>query len=219
MYAARYNRTPVEKVTDPTIPSKIDALLGNPDLNDWEKNFLTSIKESFTKYSGLTKGQHDAFLNVEKKHDATAIAARDEWRKTWDAQKKATWDMMIDYYSKTLYYKGAVDKVRVNPNYIPSEKEYAAVCLNKYAVKMQENRKIPPKYKEGELAIFKYLGNYYLSTIVEVGQVNTWVKGSREYKINIFGDMSLRTVDEKEILYYRESMTSKLAKWGEETPF
>jgi len=66
MYAARYNRTPVEKVTDPTIPSKIDALLGKPDLNDWEKNFLTSIKESFTKYSGLTKGQHDAFLECRK---------------------------------------------------------------------------------------------------------------------------------------------------------
>ena len=214
-----YYRTPVEKVTDPTIPSKIDALLGKPDLNDWEKNFLTSIKESYTKYQALTKGQHDAFLNVEKKHDAIAIAARDEWRKTWDAAKKANWDLMIDYYSKrTLYYKGAVDKVRANPNYIPSEKEYAAVCLNKYAVKMQENRKIPAKYKEGELAIYKYLGNYYLSTIVEVGQVNTWVKGSREYKINIFGDMNLRTVEEKEILYYRESMTSKLAKWGE-APF
>ena len=103
MYAARYNRTPVEKVTDPLIPNKIDALLAMPDLNDWEKNFLTSIKDSFTKYQGLTKGQHDAFLNVEKKHDASAIAARDEWRKSWDAQKKATWDLMIDYYSKTPY--------------------------------------------------------------------------------------------------------------------
>ena len=210
-----YYRTPVEKVTDPTIPNRIDVLLANQNINDWEKNFLTSIKESYNKYQALTRGQHDAFLNVEKKHDATAIAARDEWRKTWDAEKKAVWDMMIDYYSKTPYYKGAVDKVKVNPNYIPSEKEYAAVCLNKYAVKMQENRKIPAKYKEGQLAIFKYLGNYYLSTIVEVGQVNTWVKGSREYKINIFGDMSVRQVDEKEILFYRESMLSKVSKWGD----
>jgi len=208
-----YYRTPVEKVTDPLIPSKIDALLAMSDLNDWEKNFLTSIKDSFTKYQGLTKGQHDAFLNVEKKHDASAIAARDEWRKSWDAQKKATWDLMIDYYSKTPYYKGAVDKMRVNPNYIPSQKEYAAVCENKYAVKMIENRKIPAKYKEGDKVIFKWGGNYYLSTIVEVGEVNSWVKGAREYKINIFGDMKVRAVDEKEMLAYRESYLSKITRW------
>ena len=213
-----YNRAPVEKVTDPAIPAKIDTLLVNPNLNDWEKNFLTSIKDSYTKYQGLTKGQHDAFLNVEKRHDASSIAARDEWRKAWDAQKKATWDMMIDYYSKTPYYKGAVDKMKANPNYIPSQKEYAAVCENKYAVKMQENRKIPAKHKEGEKVIFKWGGNYYLSTVVEVGEVNSWVKGAREYKINIFGEMSVRTVDEKELLQYRESYLSKITRWGE-SPF
>ena len=83
---------------------------------------------------------------------------------------------------------------------------------------MIENRKIPAKYKEGDKVIYKWGGNYYLSTIVEVGEVNSWVKGAREYKINIFGDMKVRAVDEKEMLAYRESYLSKITRW-EITPF
>ena len=214
MYAARYNRTPVEKVTDPLIPSKIDALLAKPDLNAWEKNFLSSIKESFTKYNGLTKGQHDAFLNVEKKHDATATAARDEWRKSWDAEKKAAWDILIEYYSKTPYYRGAVDKVKANPAYIPSEKEYAAICKNKYAVKFLEYRKIPAKYAVGELVIYKWYGDYKLATVIKIGEVESAAKGSRVYTINVIGASDLSVVEEKELLYYRESMHSKILKPG-----
>ena len=217
MYAARA-RTPVEKVTDATIPTRIDAILNNGICNDWEKNFCTSIKESFTKYQGLTKGQYDTFVKVESRYDSAAVTARNNWNASWDASKKAKWDKMIEYYSKTPYYKGATDKVRVNPNYIPSEKEYAAICENKYAVKMLAQQNIPPKYKMGELVVYKEYGNYHLATVVVVGNVESWVKGSREYKINIVGDASLRTCEERDMLYYRESIIPKLSK-KEEAPF
>lgn len=217
MYANKY-RTPVEKVTDATIPTRIDAILNNGICNDWEKNFCTSIKESFTKYQGLTKGQYDAFVNVEKRYDAAAVSARANWNAAWDASKKAKWDKMIAYYSKTPYYKGATDKVRVNPNYIPSEKEYAAICENKYAVKMLANQNIPPKYKMGELTVYKEYGNYRLATVVEVGEVDSWVKGSRTYKINIVGEAVIKLVEERDMLYYRESIIPKLMK-NDNVPF
>jgi hypothetical protein len=58
MYA---HRNPIVKVEDPTIPTRIDALLGNGLVNPWETNFLSSIKAGYDKYKSLTEGQNKTF--------------------------------------------------------------------------------------------------------------------------------------------------------------
>lgn len=218
MYARRYSQ-PVEAVEDPTIPTRIDALLSNGLINDWEKNFLTSVKAGFDKYKSLTKGQNDTFVNIEKRYTPEVLAARNAWQNSWDAEKAKSWATMIEYYSKTQYYRGAVEKVKANPAYIPSEKEYNDICNNKYSVKYLKNINIPAKFKAGALVVHKRYGSYRLATVVEIGNVADWTKGSRHYKIMVIGEADMSTVAEKELLYYREGMLSKLEKPDQEMPF
>lgn len=214
MYANRY-RQPVEKVTDDTIPTRIDALLAGGEVNDWEKAFLTSIKSAYEKYKSLTKGQFNTFSNVEKRHDPAAKAARQAWHVAWDEEKNRNWQAMMEYYVRTSYYQGAVEKWKKEKFYIPSEKEYNAVCGNKYAIKFLKNRAIPAKFAVGSLAVYKRYGTYVLCTIIEVGDVNDWAKGSRTYKINVIGEAQTDTVFEKELLYYRESILKKITLQNE----
>lgn len=218
MYAARA-RTPIVKVEDPTIPTRIDALLGNGLVNDWETNFLSSIKAGYDKYKSLTEGQNRTFQNIEARYSPDAVAARQSWQSTWDAVKAETFKSMMEYYSTTPYYPGVVEKWKKNNSYIPSEKEYKDTCENKYSVKYLKALTIPPKHKVGALVVHKEYGGYKLATIVDIGNVRDWSKGSREYQINVVGSPDLVWVREKELLYYREGMNSKIQKNDNDSPF
>lgn len=208
-----------QKIVDPTIPARIDALLGNGMVNEWERNFLTSIKGSYAKYNSLTDGQNNTFVAIEKRYDASAIAARDAWCQAWDETKSKNWQAMMKYYSATPYYRGAVSKWEKNNTYIPNEKEYNDVCNNKYSSKYLKNIDIPAKYHVGQLIVYKRYGSHYLATIVEVGEIKNWTKGSREYKIMQVGAANVNVALEKELLYYRPSMNEKLQKYDQEMPF
>ena len=208
-----------QKIIDPTIPARIDTLLGNGMINDWEQKFLTSIKGSYAKYNSLTAGQADTFVALEKRYDASAIAARDAWRQAWDDTKAKNWQTMMKYYSATPYYRGAVGKWEKNNAYIPSQSEYNDICCNKYSAKYLKNLEIPAKYTVGQLVVYKRYGGHYLATVVEIGEIKNWTKGSRSYKIMLIGAANIETALEKDLLYYRPSMNEKLQKYDNEMPF
>jgi hypothetical protein len=219
MYA--HQAAPAEKIVDETIPARIDTLLNNGMINDWEKNFLGSIKAGYEKYKSLTVGQNNTFVGIEKRYDASAIAARESWKSNYDAEKAANWKAMMDYYVKTPYYRGATDKYLKDNAYIPTEAEYKAVCENKYSMRMLKNLTIPAKFKDGALVVYKRYGSYKLATVVSTGEVRDWTKGSRIYSIMVVGESAVNEAYEKELLYYREGLLKKLEKPGtdDETPF
>lgn len=203
-------------VQDPTIPDRIESLLKSGHINSWENNFLNSIKNGYEKYKSLTPGQNNTLLAIEARYDSAAIAQREAWYASWNEEKANNFKTMMEYYSRSQYYKGAVDKWKANPDYIPHEKEYKAICENKYSQRYLKNVKIPPKFKDGQLIVYKQYGSYYLATIIEAEEVSDWSKGSRTYKIMIVGEADIKRVMEKEMIYYRESLISKLTKVTED---
>lgn len=218
MYAHQYN-TPKVKVEDPTIPARIGTMLANPAINEWERNFLTSIKAGFDKYKSLTEGQNNTFVAIEKRYSPEVMAARNAWISNWNEEKAKAWAAMVEYYGKTQYYRGAVDKAKADKNYIPSEKEYNDLCNNKYSIRYLKNINIPAKFKVGALVVYKRFGSYRLATVVEIGNVADWTKGSRQYHIIVIGEAEIDIVPEKQLLYYREGMLNKLEKPDQEMPF
>lgn len=218
MYAAQA-KTPAQKVEDATIPSRIDALLAGGLVNAWEINFLNSIKAGYAKYNSLTAGQNNTFVNIEKRYGAEAVAARDAWKAAWTAEKAENFKSVMLYYARTPYYKGVVEKYNKDNNYIPSEKEYKDTCENKYASRYLKTIKIPPKFHVGQLVVYKEYGGYKLATVVESCDVSGWAKGSREYKINVFGTPDVRVAYEKEMLYYRPSLNDKIQRPDDDAPF
>lgn len=207
------------KIDDPTIPARIDTLRNNGMVNTWEQNFLDSIKVSFDKYKSLTQGQFNTLVGIEARYSPDEIAARNAWRASWDSVKANNWKSCMEYYVKTPYYKGATDKWLKDPDWIPGEKDYRAICENKYSQKFLKNRDIPAKFKQGALVVYKRYGTYKLATIIEVKEVKDWTKGSRGYDISVIGETGIQLAYEKELLYYREGMLNKIEKPEEEMPF
>ena len=207
----RYNKpVPVEKVSDPTIPARLDKLLAG-ELNTWERAFCTSIKQGFEKYKSLTAGQNNTLLSVESRHTEADITARDEWNKNFTEEKRANWNLMAKYYSRTPYYKGAVERWNNDKAYIPSEKEYESICQNVYAQRMIKHTATPPKFAVGSLVVMHLWSTYRLAMVVEVGEVQLPVKGSREYKLILMGSGQTDRILEKSLLYYRPSLDAKLS--------
>lgn len=213
------------KVVDTTIPTRLDAVINNPAVSAGDKQFCESLKAGWVKYNSLTAGQYGAFQKCEMRYDATAMAAnaldkqkRDEWVANFDNEKRTILNICANYYSKTNYFKDIADKVLADQNFIPSEKQYNAMCKNKYAQRLLENTKIAAKYEVGSLVVIRetairrrYPYNsdnnnnnsipyVILSASDEVGPS----AGSRKYSLLQIGSNEKVTLEEKELKPFRE---------------
>lgn len=191
--------------------AKIEHLMVQPDLNNWEKNFLTSIKDYFVKYNRLSDGQFSHLDNIAQRYTADAIKQRDAWYASWNDEKKDKFRKIVDYYLTSVYYTNITRKAQDNPEYIPTEKEYDTLVNNKYAQKFLKNLEIPAKYQVGDLVQIR--ASWYrageIGTIIEVQVAESWVQGSRKYLVNLLGEDMTKEYEERAIKKFRESSLAK----------
>lgn len=132
-----------ERVTDVSIGGRLVALLANSSVTVRDREFVVSLQESFKRYSSLSQKQYNYFEVLEKRYDpatlAAANAARQEWTNKWDAWKQKQLEICVRYYSKTPYFSDIVKACEKDTSYIPSEKQFRAMCENKYAKRLVEN--------------------------------------------------------------------------------
>jgi len=183
------NRT----VSRDDLPARLVALRENPDLTDWEKVFCRSMGGKYSECGALTRGQYQAFCEVERNHSPEATQRRQQWIASWDAEKERIWTRMARYYEKTGHsnafgntrgsYAWGVPSGAGNPQYIPSEKQYKKVCENHHAQRLLALDKVPPRFQVGELAIMKTYDGLRLVAILEHDEVERPVAGARRVKV------------------------------------
>lgn len=191
--------------------AKIEHLMVQPDLNNWEKNFLTSIKDYFVKYNKLSDGQSNHLEKIAQRYTADAVKQRDEWYASWNDEKKDKFKKIVDYYSMSVYYTTIIRKAQDNPDYIPTQKEYDTIVNNKYAQRYLNNLNSAPKYQVGDLVQIR--SSWYrqgeIGTIIEVRNIDSWVSGSRKYLVNLLGEDDAREWEERGLKKFRESSLAK----------
>ena len=191
--------------------AKIEHLMVQPDLNNWEKNFLTSIKDYFVKYNKLSDGQFNHLDKIAQRYTADAIKQRDDWYASWNDEKKDKFKKIVDYYSMSVYYTTIIRKAQDNPDYIPTQKEYDTIVNNKYAQRYLNNLNSAPKYQVGDLVQIR--SSWYrqgeIGTIIEVRNIDSWVSGSRKYLVNLLGEDDAREWEERGLKKFRESSLAK----------
>jgi hypothetical protein len=221
--ASWHNRPKIQisKVDDATIPARLDAVIGNSAVSAGDKQFCESLKQGWNKYKSLTSGQYGALQKCELRYDASAIAnnaaeqqKRNDWIANFDNNKRAILNICAQYYSKTPYFKDLADKVIVDPAFTPSEKQYRAMCENKYALRLVENVKNPAKYNVGDLVVLRetarrrFMYNAIATdvpyVILEITENVSSSKGSRQYSVLAIGEADKMVLEEKDIKPYRE---------------
>ena len=209
-YYARKPRAPKpEHLTDAGLLDRINALAANEAADDWTRNFCASIAEGFKKYKGLTQKQFDIFVKQEHRATPEFAQARDEWRANYDESKRNIARTCAEYYrANPPYFADLADKVLTDPAFIPTPRQYRAMCENKYAKKVLKSATCAPAFNVGQIVELRATAQGFArhfplgkGAIIEIGAapVKSAAKGSKVYKILPLGSAETVEIEERHI--------------------
>ena len=132
------------------------AARGTTTLTDWERNFLSSLRDSAKKWGRLTGKQHDTFQRIEKKTDPKNIAARKTWVESFTPDMRDKLRFAAEYYlANPPYFGDAARRILAEDEYIPTEKLYRKMVLNKYVQRALDNASQVPKFTIGTMVMVR----------------------------------------------------------------
>jgi hypothetical protein len=200
-----YYNTMKERIEN-ILEKNFDAITQN------SKNFLNSLLSFLEANGDLTERQQHALRRIEERYSDEAISNRADWEKNYSEQHKKHAQIAASYYSSSHnvagYFRDLALRVLEEPAWIPSEKQYRAMCENKYAKRVIESSIAEPKYPAGSFVMIRAgKGPYQLlqsrvpAMVVEAdaGPVISAAKGSKLYKILPMGSSTVWTVEERDI--------------------
>lgn len=201
----------VQKVDDATIPSRLDALINNPAIAAKDKEICESLKQGWTKYNSITAGQNGLLQKMEMRYDASEVSKRTEqqsnWLSSFTPEMRARLNICADYYITTPYFRDIAMQVKADPKWTPSEKQYRAMCENKYANRIMENIEIPVKFPAGSIVEIRKSARYWqenrICAVLSYENVVGPARGSRQYTLMPFGDDTKITMSERDLKIYR----------------
>ena len=185
---------------------RIQKLVENPNLSNWEKGFITSVNSYFQKYGRVSNKQWSTIQKVEANHSPEVIAQRQEWNDNFDDEKRQKWELAMDYYENNPpYFQDLVHQYRTSPEMIPVEKLYNKIVNNKYIQKVISVSHAEPLYDVGSLVQVRKVakGPYYkfrecIALVVDNnGPVTSAANGAKTYSVLPFGQTAPIKIQER----------------------
>ena len=195
-YGRRYYSNRQPRQDNPELVGRIEktAARGTTTLTDWERNFLGSLLDSAKKWGRLTAKQHEVYQRIERKSDPAHIKAINDWRANFTQDMRAALVFAANYYkANPPYFGDAATRILNDSSYIPTEKLYRKMVLNKYVQRAMQHAQTGALYAVGSMVTVRnsasvpaslraYRGQPAL--IVEVQKdVTSATKGARTYKV------------------------------------
>jgi hypothetical protein len=193
---------------------RIETLLANKNLSEWDSSFLLSLQRQVEKRGSLSERQLDVLTTVEGRYTDLAISSRLEWKESYTGAMSDIARVCASYYITTGYFHDLSYKVLHEDGYIPSEKQWRSLCNNKYAMKVREAAFNDPKFPVGEMVMVrsstpgegyplaKYrdcVGTSLAIVISDNEQIISASRGCRRYKIVFVGDSTPQFAEERDI--------------------
>tara|TARA_R110000824_G_scaffold399596_1_gene605256 strand:+ start:4147 stop:4794 length:648 start_codon:yes stop_codon:yes gene_type:complete len=210
-YYNNYRKLKKERITDPTILSRLHALLKEID-DDSARTFLLSIQGYYEQFGGLTKKQFSALADVEKDNSEKASEKFAEWKAGYDSKKREIARICALYYrANPPYYAYVVEKIISDKNFVPTEKQYRSMCDNKYTQKVVRETHAKPKFKLGELVKGRKTADTdvrdRIGTIIEANAspVISSASGAKIYSILFFGEVETVLCEERYLKSFKKA--------------
>jgi len=209
-YYRRYNRQP--RQNNPELVARIEAVAarGVKTLSDWERTFMGYLLESAKKWGRLTAKQHDIFQRIEKKTDPEHIEAMKAWRQEWSENPERAHMLRFAagyYMANPPYYREVAQKILNDSSYVPSEKLYHKMVMNKYVQRAYENSQEAVKYPAGTMVAIRDSANVpsshrnfrgKLAMVIEVAQDHLHAtRGTRQVTILPIGSINTLLSEER----------------------
>jgi len=170
----------------------IQSILDDESVEGWDRGFLESVQDQLKKGRKLSEKQEKALEKVFARHTEEAKQERVDWFTNFDEAKRERLRLMADYYLRVgSYFMDLVANVKHDENFVPTKKQYHAMCENKYSEKIWENYKTPAKFNRGDLIMIRKvqrLGESWRGKVCVVLDNNDSsrfepIKGGRPYDV------------------------------------
>jgi hypothetical protein len=202
----RQNYAPIERVTGNNIAERLTALTNNPEVPQNTKDFLQSLTTANEKYEGLTAKQFEAFEKVETRFSPEKIAERKAWAGEYTSPRREVAKICANYYlANPPYFQDLARHIVSDDDFIPTEKQYRALCDNKYAKKVVAATRQEEKFVKGSMVMGRAtapraIRNKHLVVIeVNAAPVKSAAKGSKIYRVLPVGSPNTILVEEREL--------------------
>ena len=185
---------------------RLQKLVENPNLSNWEKGFITSVNSYFQKHGRVSNKQWATIQKVEANYSPEVIAQRQAWNSTFTDEMRRKWDIAMDYYENNPpYFQDLVTKYRLSPEMIPTAKLYSKIVENKYVQNVIATIQSEPLYEVGCLVQVRRTakGPHYrfrdcIALVVDnSGPVTSATKGAKTYSILPFGETAPVKIQER----------------------
>jgi hypothetical protein len=134
----------------------IQSILDDESVEGWDRGFLESVQDHLKKGRKLTEKQEKALEKVFARHTKEAKQERADWFTNFGEAKRERLRVIADYYLRVgSYFMDLVANVKHDENFVPTKKQYHAMCENKYSEKIWENYKTPAKFQRGDLIMIR----------------------------------------------------------------
>jgi len=206
----------------PQHKERITKLLANQNVNASTESFLLSLLNNVERWGKLSERQEAALKRIEERHTDEAITRREEWTAEWNEEKRSVAIVCAKYYMATgTYFSDLASRVLDEPDFVPTEKQFNAMCCNKYAKKVVENTQGEVKYPVGSFVDFragtpraalrltpKAINVPALVLEAGVGTVTTHAKGGKKYVVLPVGSIGPVTIEERHLKKTRKVKSS-----------
>lgn len=190
--------------------STIERLMALPTLNDWSRGFLESVKEQLGRRGNLSDKQINIVKKIESENNEDAQKKRKEWIASYDDEKRQIAVICATYYHATGdYYRRMANQVLEDPDFVLSEKQWKAMCDNKYAAKVIKATFDDPLYPAGSLVSVRSSAPWrvkdaspqgiFLVVETDAAPVVSACKGAKIYKIMPVGSPNSFIIEERHI--------------------
>ena len=185
---------------------RLQKLVENPNLSNWEKGFITSVNSYFQKHGRVSNKQWATIQKVEANYSPEVIAQRQAWNNSFTDEMRRKWDIAMDYYENNPpYFQDLVTKYRLSPEMIPTAKLYSKIVENKYVQNVIATIQSQPLYEVGCLVQVRRTakGPHYrfrdcIALVVDnSGPVTSATKGAKTYSILPFGETAPVKIQER----------------------
>ena len=207
---------------------RLDKISENTqDLSPWERGFMESVMNQWNRRGSLSPRQVEIVEKIEKKYSAEERAARKVWSKSFDDEKKRIAKLVAHYYQSTGYFRDLVQRILESKDndFTMTERQYTAMCCNKYAKKVLDASSAAPLYPVGSMAVVRkslsgvniggirtawQRANTDLVVVLSTDEpITSAAKGCKTYKIVFVGDSEPVTIEERDLKRMKKSLNKK----------
>ena len=143
---------------------------------------------------------------MEKRFSAAKVAERKAWAGEYTDERRKIAKICAEYYAANPpYFRDLADKVLNDTEFVPTERQYRALCENKFAKKVLAATTSEPKFEKGAMvkgrstAIRAIRDKHVVVIDVDAAPVKSAAKGTKVYRVLPVGSPTTILVEERDL--------------------